>query len=239
MSRPSTVPKLDERTLRLLYDRLQSARKVAKQLGVPRERVRLAMLEYGVAKDYEMQNNVKLVDLNYVKLRPELVDARDHGEVAQWLQKYPHRKLPRDAAAIADVMGVSANAVRTYFYRLRKKMIEKLENLPDISQLDLEMIGIDDAVYRTRQFKTYDYRVDYYSMFVTVHVILLDETLALFEIEDLLSFERVLADALLELSPEHRATLFLGHSGGPGQQQHQRVKRVLCTNRHAPRSRAP
>lgn len=222
----------DEARLRFLYNRFQSVREVAKMLGLPKERVRLALVEYGITRQVQMKIAAKSAEDEIIKIRPSICDEKDYGPIPTWLRDNPLKKLPRNATAIAEIIGVSGEAVRSYFYRLRRKMIAKLSSLPDISFLDLEMVSIDDEVVSTRSFKSYEYRVDYYSMFVSIIAKLEDGSTAVFEITDLPGFERVLADEVQELSPSDQLRLKERQIALRDQRALRKARSRLSSNHH-------
>jgi len=237
MARPSNPP-IDEQRLRLLYDRFQSVRKVATLLNCNKEHVRSEMKRIGITKVVTSKlGGSSVLDLDMIRLKPAMVDVRDYGTVATWIRDNPTRKLPRSAQGIADTIGVTPNAVRTYFYRLRKKMVAKLESLPDVSKLDLEMIDVLGEAQPTQEFISYSYRVDYYSMFVMLQAVMPDGATAVFEIADLLSFERVLEDAVQAMSLEDRAVLLRDQIALRDQRALRKGRRSLTSNHHGLQTR--
>lgn len=208
-------------------------------LDLPKERVRLALVEYGITRQVQMKQAAKSAEAEVIKIRPSLCDERDYGPIPTWLRANPLRKLPRNAKAIAEIIGVSDESVRSYFYRLRKKMSEKLFSFPDISFLDLEMVTIDDEVVSTKDFVSYEYRVDYYSMFVSIIAKLSSGVTVVCEITDLLSFERVLADEVQELSPSDQLRLRERQIVLRDQRALRTKRSRLSSNRHDLQSHTP
>ena len=130
MGRPKSPP-IDEQRVLLLYDKFQSTRKVASAMQLPKERIRLVLKRHGITRIVETKIAGAVVDeFDCVRLKPAHVDARDFGAIATWIRDNPLRKLPRSAVSIAEIIGVTPNAIRTYFYRLRKRTIKKLLLLP-------------------------------------------------------------------------------------------------------------
>jgi hypothetical protein len=208
MARPKVELPNREKIIEL-YTRFQSLRLTAEALGIPKERCRRALHFYGVTCPKQKKVITDRGELESIRFSAEVVPKHYYGKIATWLREHPMRKLPRSMYGIAEIIGVSPETVRSYFYRQRKQLKEKLAEFPDIVELPLELIDVNKNVYQTNEFASYCYVADYYSLFVTIKARLLNGSLVSFQIDNVTDFERVLVDAIQALPASQRASVLL------------------------------
>lgn len=115
--------------------------------------------------------------------------GKKYGGFALWLQKDKEKTLlPRSVTAIAKISGCSYDQVRCYLYRRRKALKEKLLKLPDLRTLDLEFKDTLGVPTYSKNFESYNYILDVYTLHVYIKTSLKSGEETEIDIPDLSAF---------------------------------------------------
>lgn len=103
--------------------------------------------------------------------------------------------LPRDVSKLRALSGCSKDSIVCYFYRRRKEVKERLAALPDLRDIDIELIDTFGNTYSTKSFTTYEYMFDKFSLHVKVIARDRQKRTLIFDVPKLQGFEWVVKDA--------------------------------------------
>ena len=93
---------------------------------------------------------------------------KKHSQFVKWLQQNKGVVLPRSIKALAEMSGCSYHAINCFLYRRRKPLKEKMRDLPDLRNLGVLMVSVNDKLINTRDFIEYEYDIDHYSLDVQI-----------------------------------------------------------------------
>ncbi len=191
----SPAKPIDETLLRRLYATHGSGYAIAKRLGCTHEHVRRHLKKYGI-------ETLKPGEHSLMILKDEGV-ARDFGVVATWLRTHPFLRLPRSVKGIAEMIGCKPGEVSTYFYRRRKRRLKQLNQLPDLTKLNLTLDDDIGEPHLSTDIATYRYSVERWNLTVTIEATLLTGMVLSFPLPEVEGFVEAVEDALREWTLTH------------------------------------
>jgi hypothetical protein len=171
--------------IRKTYLVLRSIRKTAKVIGVSYGTIRRSLIDSGGVPDFSER-------------RPPTRSASVEGysRISEWLNRHKGKAIPSRYRELSVAIGQSSNAIKCYFYRQRKAILDKLKILPDIRDERIALTDIDGKTLIGSQLTSYEYRVGNYPFDVTVIALAKDGEYHVFPIPDSKAF-RVKVKALL------------------------------------------
>jgi transposase len=92
-----------------------------------------------------------------------------HDLIREWAHAHPEVRLPRSPKKIADITGISLATVKSYFTRRRRRLLRWLALFPNIGTLNVIMKSADGSYVPARAVDTYGFKVNPYSMMVTLY----------------------------------------------------------------------
>lgn len=187
--RPTITARIPFSKILKAYEVYGTITAVAEVLGVHRSSVRRALEENGV-----QYSKIKSEHRRY---KPR--QQTRYGKFANWLLEHSDVPLPPSNKAIAELSGCSTNTVACYFYRERKVVRERLQNLPNIIPFGALLEGrrrdLPDAklvLYNTRSLEKYVYDIEPYSLEVSIFAQAKNGDELVFQIPDLDLFEKAI-----------------------------------------------
>lgn len=203
--RPSKIKELDPNLLEKMWRQYRNHKHIGDLLGMTRDSVRRAMNWHGIYQRCADLDDIKPIQLAY--------ERGDHSPMSFWLRANPGKKLPKDVRQIAQITESSLDSVRCYLYRQRQRVMNMLEELPDLRDLHLPLVDVVGKTWESGQFLKYKYIVSYWSA-VSIEAII-DEKLmtevpieiALFQVPNLDNFLQVCAQAFRSLPQEDQVRL--------------------------------
>ena len=139
------------------YNKVGSARKAAKKLGVDEKTVR----KYLRMQGFQLQRPRKLAG----------VDSRNGDRLPKltaWLRDHPGQKLPRTIHGIAYRTGISENTVLQYFRRRKARLLKWLKTLPMKFEQDRIIVSTDGVKIPSEAIASYEYEVDLLTLEMTL-----------------------------------------------------------------------
>ena len=82
--------------------------------------------------------------------------------VVKWVGEHPEVELPRSSTEMAKLTNCSLDAVKSYFYRKRRDIKKKLQDLPNLRKANLKFKK-NETIYYSQDFLSYSISVDYYT----------------------------------------------------------------------------
>jgi hypothetical protein len=102
-----------------LYKQLKTVKAVADHLGWHKQTVSSHLKKAGVSiKPGRRKGSVPVSKLHH------------YACLAEWIREHPDIKLPRNVEAIAEITGCTKDEVKSYLYRRRKIIQQRLRKLP-------------------------------------------------------------------------------------------------------------
>jgi hypothetical protein len=179
VGRPPQIQEHQKQRIVQAYKVHRSYRIVGELCNVSHQTVANIIKEYGMSpRDYP-KNRVILDD------RPNFHE----GSFGEWMYKHDFAKLPRSMKEIAYISGHSYNAVATFFSRNRKRIAERLHNLPTLYGKGLVVENEQGKQFLIDELDDIRYFIDKFSMSVTLQGTDLRGAIQRFTIEDLAYFE--------------------------------------------------
>lgn len=158
--------------LRYSYERNHgSMRAIAKDLGIT----------HPTASKYVREHlHLPIVMKDMHSLKPEVTSRPGHSCFDDFVREHPDVKLPRSFAKMAEVTGCSRNSLKFLFYMRRKKIKQRLTELPDLRSVNKLMRSVDDELFSTKDIKQYVLSFDRWTFEVFVLAFTTDERFVLF-----------------------------------------------------------
>jgi len=175
--RPSLEDRFGKDKILKAYEVHETLRKTAAALGISH----VALASYFRRNDIKYKNRREALELSKKNIGHSSV-------IAEFLERNTDQMLPRDFSKLAFLAGCSRNSISCYFYRRRKALKKSLKNLPNLTKLDCSVQDELGAMYNTKSFKSYEYLIDKFTLYVTILAVLKDNSQVLIKIEDTESF---------------------------------------------------
>ena len=139
-------PKLVARIIDL-YKRTGNMRHVATELSI---------------SSWTVSKYVRLAGLA-VPIKKNLIAGvrRHRSKLAEWIRENPNVKLPNTTKEIAKLTGLSIDTVRSYLGRRKMQAEAMKQDLPDLKEIPLLLLGDDGIHFATRTLKTCIVECDY------------------------------------------------------------------------------
>lgn len=109
-------------------------------------------------------------------------ESHDYGRIADWLKRHQDRKIPHDYAKLAEVIGVTRNALKCYFYRRRRSVLSVLRTLPNLTATNVTLADEAGAIVACSSLESYEYLIDRVTLDVSVWATLRDGSTRVFPI---------------------------------------------------------
>lgn len=162
----SIVHSFSDERLKRTYEIYRSLRKIAEVVEANREVVRRLYKERGIFEKWpHLKGGGEVVV-------PPTKEKRSYGEFALWLKENPDVKLPRHVEKIAKIVGCSATSIRSYFCRERKALAERLQLIPDLRQVSVELRTNEGLLINSGDVLRYSYVIDKFTLAVTIKIVL-------------------------------------------------------------------
>lgn len=143
------------------YKEMESLEKVATYFSVSEKTVRKYLTQAGVVRHQGPR-----------KAHSKEVPQWHHGCLAQWIKANPQRALPRRYSAIQELTGCTLEEIRTYLYRRRRYVREKMKKYPNLSVFRMFLTDNDGTRYPTVAFESGHWSYNRRSFLVTYVAVL-------------------------------------------------------------------
>lgn len=107
-------------------------------------------------------------------------------EFVKWY-KSPLPRNIKEITELANSLGwtdITKDMVKCYLYRRKNAFLNKLKALPDLRELNVFLEDFEGAKVPSQDIKSYKYRIDKFSLDVSIYAKLTDGRETLFELED-------------------------------------------------------
>jgi hypothetical protein len=170
----------EERVIKT-YRVFHSVRKVAALVGTNKDAVSVILRQH------------KIDTKAPVKVRPPSTPRQANGRIATWLKAHGNRKLPRDYKNLAEVIGVSHGALRTFFYRRRLAVRKVIKSLPELKALHgVTLVSLEGRIFGVDEIAAYTYVLDKFTLEVHISAKLTTGEHLLCPVTDLKAFAQAL-----------------------------------------------
>ena len=167
------------------YQIHETLRQAAKALGISH----VALACYFKKENVPYKNRQKAIRI--AKRR-----SGHTGVIAEFLSRNQSTPLPRDFTKLAFLAGTSRNAVSCYFYRRRRSLKKELSVLPNLSKCSLVVQDALGTNYNTKDFKSYEYLIDKFTLAVSLLVVLKNKEQVIIKIDNVESYIETVSNAL-------------------------------------------
>jgi len=160
-------------------------RQAAKALGISH----VALASYFKKENIPFKNRQKAIEAAKRK-------SGHTGVIAEFLSRNQDTPLPRDFTKLAFLAGTSRNAVSCYFYRRRRFLKRDLSALPNLTKCNLVVQDEFGTNYKTKDFKSYEYLIDKFTLAVSILVVLKSKEQVIIKVDNVESYIETISKAL-------------------------------------------
>ena len=160
-------------------------RQAAKALGISH----VALASYFKKENIPFKNRQKAIEAAKRK-------SGHTGVIAEFLSRNQDTPLPRDFTKLAFLAGTSRNAVSCYFYRRRRFLKRDLSALLNLTKCNLVVQDEFGTNYKTKDFKSYEYLIDKFTLAVSILVVLKSKEQVIIKVDNVESYIETISKAL-------------------------------------------
>ena len=139
-----------------IYEKCGTVAKAASVIGVSEKTFKT----YLKIMNYPTKRGAKMTSI-----LPE--NHKHYSKFIEWIRENSEISLPRSIKKIELLTGCSYNAVRSYLYRRKKNIQDKLIKIPDLTKINLFVRSTKGKVFSTKTTKEYKTKVDSFNLKIT------------------------------------------------------------------------
>jgi hypothetical protein len=142
------------------------------------------------------ENGVEINKPSFTDIQKYGAMSRREGCFAQWLRLYKGTKLPRNMREIAEITGCTYDSVKSYLRYRKERIKEVLRGLPDIREMDVNLVDTLGYYVSSKEIKSYEYHIDKYSCDVVMMITMFDGTVTSAHINNIHGFQKEIEKVL-------------------------------------------
>jgi hypothetical protein len=172
-----------------LYESLGTVKKVASYFGLSGRTIRNYLKTAGVTP-YRGRR------------KGEKIGPRKHySALVNWVREHPETDLPRSVPEISKLTGCSPDLVRAYLRRRREKVLDFVEEMPNLAEKSLLLQDEEGRSIPSKAFEWYIRSVDRYGLEIIIRAMLKNGKVHTFR-NSLEEWGRILSPRTNQRSPE-------------------------------------